>query len=649
MGLSVLTGLRVAHSLSATSPASFSRETSFLQQAIARGDNSLHGTGATADATPGGALSSSGDDLDGPRGRAKRRSGSSTARLSFSAEGGGRLSPPQEDVDEEGAAEADELETAVSDQDQVDDEERDARGLLLPPGPGTQVGRRRLSRAPPSYHPVTETTPLLGHSATTDGITSAAEEEAIRQARKLDDDRRDAFLGEGKVLLKYTTPILFTHFLEYSLMATVVVSTGHLGETELAAASLSNLTNNVISISIIHGFCAALDTLCPQAYSSSRPKDTSLYAIRTYLICLVVAIPQCIFFYNAEWILRDGLRQDPAVAKFAAQYLRIMAFAIPGYAGFECIRRWLQAQGLMVAPVLALVVAAPINIALNYFLVVGPIDSIRLGFVGAPIASCVSINLMFLTMLLYSILRAPRDAWGGWTPNVLSGLGLNVKLGLAGVGMVGSEWWSWEIVGLATSFLGPTSLAAQSVLLTSASAFYQFQYALSVAAAVRIGNLLGAQKPHLARVASRLTIAIAIVCSGVNSILLLLLRNVWGTLFSSEPEIIKLVADVLPLVAAFQLWDGLSGAMGGVLRGAGKPVLGAIINTASYYVLGLPIGITVAFVGPKLGLNGLWLGLTIALTLTGLSSTYIVWFMDWEREAEQTRIRLGEAKRDEEQ
>ena len=97
--------------------------------------------------------------------------------------------------------------------------------------------------------------------------------------------------------------------------------------------------------------------------------------------------------------------------------------------------------------------------------VVGPIDSIRLGFVGAPIASCISINLMFITMFLYSIFCAPRDAWGGWTPaDLLSGFGLNIKLGLAGIGMVGSEWWSWEIVGLATSFLGPTALAAQSVL-----------------------------------------------------------------------------------------------------------------------------------------------------------------------------------------
>ena len=95
-------------------------------------------------------------------------------------------------------------------------------------------------------------------------------------------------------------------------------------------------------------------------------------------------------------------------------------------------------------------------------------------------------------------------------------------------------------------------------------------------------DLLGAQKPHLARVTSRLTIAIAIVCSGVNSILLVLLRNKWGSLFSSEPEIIKLVANVLPLVAAFQLSDGLSGAMGGVLRGAGKPVLGAIVRDSGF-------------------------------------------------------------------
>lgn len=74
-----------------------------------------------------------------------------------------------------------------------------------------------------------------------------------------------------------------------------------------------------------------------------------------------------------------------------------------------------------------------------------------------------------------------------------------------------------------------------------------------------------------------MTIVIAVIASAVNSVLLILLRRSWGTLFTSEPEIINLVSDVLPLVSAFQLMDGLSGAMGGVLRGAGKPTLGAIV------------------------------------------------------------------------
>jgi len=62
-----------------------------------------------------------------------------------------------------------------------------------------------------------------------------------------------------------------------------------------------------------------------------------------------------------------------------------------------------------------------------------------------------------------------------------------LKLGLAGVCQIGSEWWSWELVGLAASLLGPVVLATQSVLLVSASVTFQAPYALSIAAAVRVG------------------------------------------------------------------------------------------------------------------------------------------------------------------
>lgn len=164
----------------------------------------------------------------------------------------------------------------------------------------------------------------------------------------------------------------------------------------------------------------------------------------------------------------------------------------------------------MLAPVITLAVAAPLNVLLNYLLVWGP-ESIRLGFIGAPIATAISMTTMAITSVAYAWFTAPRDAWGGLSMEIFSDLSLNIKLGLAGTAMVASEWWCWEIVyvpisskcpefhranrilvhsGLASSFLGPTALAAQSVLLTSASLTYQVPYSLAVAAAVRAGSKL---------------------------------------------------------------------------------------------------------------------------------------------------------------
>ncbi|GAA6060186.1 hypothetical protein JCM10212_005187 [Sporobolomyces blumeae] len=655
-----------------TSPASFSRESSFLQQAMSQGRTSLsthdHPSSSALSTSPNHSSSSlnglgAGDDqLE--RGRGTRASKRTSVSSAYSRER--RLSPTRERNDEsEGEG-------------SYRDDDGDGRAAPTPPTPTARdhlfhpppaaPAYQSLDVPPPSSHRRTATsgsshsderTPLLGHHGSAGGgggpsassiTVTAADDEALREARQLADEANArAVKAECAVLLKYTVPILGTHFLEYSLMLAVVLSCGHLGTAELAGASLANMTANVTALSVIQGLISALDTLCPQAYTSDDPQSTSLHALRTLFIGLVFNVPQVVLFWNGEWILREGLRQDVDVAYRAGQYLKVFSFALPAYTGFECIRRWLQAQGLMTAPVLALVFAAPCNFLLNWLLVWGPWDQIRIGFIGAPIATAVSINVMFVTLLVWSILYAPRTAWGGFDKRMFTSLGLNCRLGLAGIAMVGSEWWCWEIVGLATSYLGPTALAAQSVLLTTASLFYQCQYALSVAAAVRVGNLLGAQKPHLARLTSRMTITIAVIVSAFNSLVLVLFRGVWGRLFSSEPTIVRMVATVLPLVAFFQLTDGLSGAMSGVLRGAGKPGLGAYINIAAYYVIGLPVGMFVTFAGPKWGLNGLWVGLTLSLSITGTALTYIVWTMDWEKEAETTRLRLGTAKRDEEE
>jgi len=92
-------------------------------------------------------------------------------------------------------------------------------------------------------------------------------------------------------------------------------------------------------------------------------------------------------------------------------------------------------------------------------------------------------------------------------------------------------------------------------------------------------------------------------------------------MFNHDDEVVREVAKILPLVALFQVVDGLSAMTGGVLRAKGQQNVGAWLNLVGYYILGFPLGLLLAF---KLGygLIGLWLGLTVALIFVGSVGLY---------------------------
>lgn len=444
---------------------------------------------------------------------------------------------------------------------------------------------------------------------------------------------------EARVLIGYTIPIFATHLLELSLSVASVFSLGHLGTVELAAASLSSMTANVSGFSVLSGFISALDTLLPSAYTQ-QPKSVGLWTQRMGVILTAILPLILAVWLNAEAILvRIG--QDPEVAYLAGRYLSVLAYGLPGYALFEVCRRYLQAQGLMHAPTIVLMFVSPLNAIANYLLVWGP-ESIRIGFIGAPLASALSMWLMAILCFLQCVV-APRDAWDGFTTAAFKWDGIKpvLLLGFAGMVSLAAEWWAWEIVGLVTSQLGVIALAAQSVLLVSSSVTYQLPFGASVATAVRVGNLLGANRPDEAKISSRVSLILSLAMGGLNSALFLIFRKQWGWLFSSDIEVIKLVEHILPLLAFFQVADGICGIAGGVLRGTGRQAAGAGINMISYYVIGIPVGLVLTFTRINLGLAGLWWGLTIALLFGSAGMIWFISITDWDWEVKKVQLRMA--------
>ncbi|KAG1773613.1 MATE efflux family protein [Suillus placidus] len=498
---------------------------------------------------------------------------------------------------------------------------------ILPPQPSMNI----IPTAPSVLQP-TENTPLLAP------LIPRIRENVDFPCDGCEPSTAQMYWEELCILLKYSLPVFGTHVFEHSMIMSSVVSIGHISTVALAAATIGFMTANVTGLSIIHGLVSTLDTMLPGAWTSDQPHLVGLWTQRMTIVVAVTLIPMFAIWFNAEPILLL-LRQEPEVARLAGIYLKWASLGLPAYA-FNCIsRRYFQSQGLFDAPTRIIVAVAPINVLLNYLLVWGP-EPIRLGFIGAPIATSVSYNLVSIASVIYGVFFVEKTAWHPLSRRSFTSLGLLVQLGLGGVGQVASEWWSWELIGLAASFLGPTALATQSVLLSTCSSTFQAPFSLGIATSVRIGNLLGERNARRAGVSANVAILLSAVVAGFFSAVLLIFRKSWGYLFNNDIEVVTLVASILPLLALFQVPDFACAITSGILRARGKQFTGALLNLSAYYVIGIPFGLWLAF-KQDMQLVGLWCGLTAALLYTSILSIWICLRTNWKREVEKVAERLA--------
>jgi MATE family multidrug resistance protein len=398
----------------------------------------------------------------------------------------------------------------------------------------------------------------------------------------------------------------------------------------------------ITGLSVATGATLSLDTLCSQSFTSTEDKTiVGLHVQRCLAFMSLLYIPIIALWWNAEYVFLL-LRQDPVVAQLAGSFVRWMILAAPAFALFESLKKMLQAQGIFYAPTLVLLLGTPLNLFLNYALVWIP--AVSLGYSGAPIASCISYWLIVLLMALYVYRVDGYQAWPQWSTK--AAFNMNhwkpmIKLAVPGILLICTETWAYEIIALGASWIDTPNLGAQSIILTSITALYTLAFGVGIAAANRVGNLLGAQRPKQARCAARTALCVGVAVGALNSSTLFLLRKQWAYLFTSDRQVAQLVTDVLPLVAVFVFADNIAGVADGALNGLGKQHVGAWCNLASYYVFALPIGFWLCF-RHSWALKGLWAALAGALIGASLIAVVILLCSDWKKEAARAEERSKE-------
>jgi multidrug resistance protein, MATE family len=205
------------------------------------------------------------------------------------------------------------------------------------------------------------------------------------------------------------------------------------------------------------------------------------------------------------------------------------------------------------------------------------------GFLGAPTAVAITQNLLPLCLWLYVYFVDGMQCWNGFTRQALRNWAPMVRLAVPGFVMVISEFLAFEVLTLASSHISNTALAAQSVLATLSIVTFQIPFPISVAASTRLANHIGAGRPGASRVCIHVTLAMACGAGAFNMLMLTTLRHYIPKIFTSDPAVSNLIVRVIPLFAAFQLFDALVANCSGVLRGMGRQKIGGWVNVICYY------------------------------------------------------------------
>lgn len=224
---------------------------------------------------------------------------------------------------------------------------------------------------------------------------------------------------EAKVLTRYSSPLIITFILQYSLTVASIFTVGHLGKVELGAVSLASMTANITGYAIYQGLATSLDTLCAQAYGSGKKHLVGLQLQRMVYFLWVLTIPIGLVWFFAEQIL-ELIVPEKRSAELAGLYLRVLIIGAPGYAAFESGKRFVQAQGLFSATTYVLLVGAPLNAFMNWLFV----WHFGWGFIGAPIAVALTDNLLPVFLFLYVRFVDGRQCWNGFTKKAFFNWGM---------------------------------------------------------------------------------------------------------------------------------------------------------------------------------------------------------------------------------
>jgi MATE family multidrug resistance protein len=424
---------------------------------------------------------------------------------------------------------------------------------------------------------------------------------------------------ELRETLRLAVPVVLTQLGVIAMTTVDTIFVGRLGATQLSAVALAN-SLAVTAVLIGMGTLMGLDPVVAQAYGARRDAECGHAMRHGLLLAVVLSIPIIVVLSQARWILAH-LRQDPALVGPAADFVRVLNYSTLPFLVFTALRLFLQGVSMPKPAMLVVLGANVLNLIGNWVLVFGHLGAPALGATGSAWATTLARWAMLGGLAAYVFGKPSLQRFGVWVRREsLDGrlLARLLHLGAPVGTQYAMEVGVFAAAAVLMGWFGEVPLAAHQIALNLCSITFMVPLGLSATAAVRVGHALGRDDVPSARRAAGVAYVLGAVFMAGAALAFVCIPRVLARIYTADAAVAEMVARLLCVGAAFQVFDASQTIGIGALRGAADTRVPMLVTIVAYWLVALPAGYTLAFPA-HLGPEGLWWGLFIGLALVAVA------------------------------
>lgn len=433
----------------------------------------------------------------------------------------------------------------------------------------------------------------------------------------------------ARALLSLAWPTVLST-ISYSVMTLVdTLLVGHLGAASLAGVGLAGTVAFAL-LCFVFGLMRGAKTLVSQAVGAGRTDEVAAVRGAAMVSALSFGLLAIVCGQIVALFL-PGLTSTPEAGEAAAAYLQIRNLGAPLILLFVALRETRYGQGDSRSPMRASILANVVNVSLAYLFVF----RFGWGVEGAAWATVLAHSVEF-GMLLWVQLG---DGFGPWITKARHFRSL-WQIGLPTGLQFLLEVGSFVLLTAMLAAMPAAQMAAHQITLQLVHFAFLPVVGLSEAAAVLVGQAVGARRDHLVMRVSWLTMQVsagyALFCGAV----LVLGGGLLVRGFTSDPSVLRVAGPILLLASLFQIFDGANIVARATLRGTGDAKIPALVGVLTAWVLTPPLTWLLGVHGGMGALGG-WLGLCAETLLGGAVLWWRLWRGAWRHAATQARLALA--------